>query len=55
MDKIAWPSHTVMTGSIENPMPARSTNCDEIQRVPRPVAAKAALVVPASPAPHVHA
>jgi hypothetical protein len=36
-------------------MPARSTDCDEIQRVPRPVAAKAALVVPASPAPDVRA
>jgi hypothetical protein len=56
MDKIAWPSHTVMTGPVENPkMPARSANCDDIKRVPRPVVAKAALVVPTSSAPDVRA
>src|ERR1700732_381973 len=42
MDKIAWRSHTVRSVSIEiQPMPARSTNRDDYQRVPRPVAAMA--------------
>src|SRR5260370_12697026 len=42
MDKIEWPSHTVLSESVEiPPMPARSTNRDDYQRVPRPVAAMA--------------
>jgi len=42
MDKIEWPSHTVLSDSVEiPPMPARSTNRDDYQRVPRPVAAMA--------------
>src|SRR5260370_28903821 len=42
MDKIEWPSHTVLSESVEiPPMPTRSTNRDDYQRVPRPVAAMA--------------
>src|SRR5579862_1763481 len=40
--KITWTSHTVLSDSIEiQPMPARSTDRDDYQRVPRPVAAMA--------------
>src|ERR1043165_4718767 len=42
VDRIGWPSHTVLSDSIEMlPMPSRSTNRDDYQRVPRPVAAMA--------------
>ncbi len=42
MDKIAWRGHTVPSVSVEFlPMPSRSTNREDYQRVPRPVAAMA--------------
>src|SRR5258708_17533128 len=56
MDKIEWRGHTVLSDFIEiRPMPARSTNRDDYQRVPRPLAALAkdfpsGLVI----APHSH-